>query len=276
MSEEKIKAASDLFRRLPPSQLDVNLNFAVQLLDEDTADELLETIDCPLKRRTCSESGKEYLISDNNRDGDSYRSPHSNKYEPAFPEGVRPTGKLRDLEIVANSLFQEYTNQYYEGGLSSSYLWENEDDENSFAGCVLIQKDGSGIRGCDKGVWDSIHVFQVTDNGDGTADYQVITTVILSIAMKQGKANSKLDLSGYMQRETESNGLKFTDFQRHIVNVGNVIQKQENSMTEQLQSVYFDKAREITRTLRDPQAGSKGLSNQLREEMTAALANMKR
>lgn len=273
-SDEKIKAASDLFRRLPPSKLEDNLKFACFLLDEDSAEDLLQIIDCPLKRRVCPETGKEFLISDHNRDMDSYRSPYSNNYVPEFAEGVRPSDQLRELEVVGNELFQEYTNQYFEGGLASVYFWDNED--NSFGGAILIQKDGSGIRGCEKGVWDSIHLVDVTDNGNGTADYHLISTVILSIEMKKGKANSELDLSGYMQRETRAKDLPISSFSKHIVNIGNLLQKQENSMTEQLQSVYFDKAREITRTLRDPQSGAKNMSKALADEMRAALANRRR
>lgn len=272
---EKIRAASDLFRRLPPSKLDENLKFACFLLDEDTSEELLQIIDCPLKRRTCPSTGKEFLISENNRDMDSYRSPYSNEYVPDFPDGIRPSDKLRELEVVANDLFQEYANQYFEGGLANAYFWDGESDD-SFGACVLIQKDGSGIRGCEKGVWDSIHMVEVNIRKDGTADYRLISTIILSIEMKKGKANNELDLSGYMQRETSANGLPVNNFTKHVVNIGNLLQKQENSMTEQLQSVYFDKAREITRTLRDSQSGAKNMSKALADEMRAALANRRR
>ena len=47
--------------------------------------------------------------------------------------------------------------RYYEGGISSVYLW---DLDHGFAGAILIKKAGdasSKIKGC----WDSIHVIEV-------------------------------------------------------------------------------------------------------------------
>jgi len=49
------------------------------------------------------------------------------------------------------------THRYFEGGISSVYLW---DLDHGFAGVVLIKKAGDGsemIKGC----WDSIHVVEV-------------------------------------------------------------------------------------------------------------------
>jgi len=68
-----------------------------------------------------------------------------------------PSDKLRELEIQANNAFAEYKTLYFEGGVSSVYLW---DLDHGFAGCVLIKKVGDGsdtIKGC----WDSIHVVEV-------------------------------------------------------------------------------------------------------------------
>ena len=81
--------------------------------------------------------GRRYLLCDYNRDGDSYRSPWSNKYEPALDDGFVPSEKLRMMEIEANDLFDAYRELYFEGGTSSVYLW---DLEKGFAGCFLIKK----------------------------------------------------------------------------------------------------------------------------------------
>ena len=139
MASEKVLAcALDLFRRLPPAQVENNLNFVAELLGDDpVADELLQSVDVPLSVETCPETKKDFLKCDYNRDGDSYRSPHSNKYVPALDDGITPPDHLRKMEIDANEIFQMYCEQYYDGGISSSYFWEVD---KGFAACILFKK----------------------------------------------------------------------------------------------------------------------------------------
>jgi hypothetical protein len=61
----------------------------------------------------------------------------------------------------------------------------------------MIWVDGSGLRGVTKGVWDSIHVVGVKVLDNNRAQYQLTTTIILSLATSQ----NSLDLSGYIQRQ---------------------------------------------------------------------------
>ena len=70
--EDQLKSSLDLMRRLPPSQIDKNLLFTLELIP-DLTDDLLTTIDVPLKTATDSKYDKDYLLCDYNRDGDSYR-----------------------------------------------------------------------------------------------------------------------------------------------------------------------------------------------------------
>ncbi|KAL9645937.1 hypothetical protein ABK040_001045 [Willaertia magna] len=267
---KQLECALDLFRRLPPVQLETNLSFVSELIP-NLADELLQTVDCPLKVRKCEETGKDFLICDYNRDGDSYRSPFSNKYYPTLEDGVLPRDDLRELEKKANDIFQMYCEQYYEGGISSVYFWEVEE---GFAASVLFKKDGSGLRGVEKGIWDSIHVIEVQEHEDNkTATYRLTTTIILSMSTQDGQ----LDLSGSVQRQEDMDATFDNAYNTHIVNMGNMIQKMENSLRTQLQNVYFDKAREITRTLRNPQSsGERKLQMNLQNELANALINRKR
>lgn len=46
-----------------------------------------------------------------------------------------PTERLRKLEIDANSAFDQYRDMYFEGGVSSVYLW---DLDHGFAGMLNI------------------------------------------------------------------------------------------------------------------------------------------
>lgn len=85
------------------------------------------------------------------------RSPWSNSYDPPLEDGTMPSESLRKLEIEANNAFDQYREMYFEGGVSSVYLW---DLNHGFAGVILIKKAGDGSRKI-KGCWDSIHVIEV-------------------------------------------------------------------------------------------------------------------
>ena len=107
-------------------------------------------------------TGKLYLLCDYNRDGDSYRSPWNNVYEPPLPDGFMPSDRLRQIEERMNIVFDSYRALYYEGGISSVYLWDLEADDGSFAACFLIKKEIlEPQRRVSQGNWDSIHVVQV-------------------------------------------------------------------------------------------------------------------
>lgn len=76
------------------------------------------------------------------------RSPWSNTYDPPLEDGSMPSERLRKLEIDANHAFDQYRELYFEGGVSSVYLW---DLDHGFAAVILIKKAGDGskkIKGC--------------------------------------------------------------------------------------------------------------------------------
>jgi capping protein (actin filament) muscle Z-line, beta len=94
------------------------------------------------------------LLCDYNRDGDSYRSPWSNQFDPPLDgeagvggigaggsegagEGAIPSERVRKMEVRANEAFDIYRDLYYEGGVSSVYFWNLDD---GFAGVVLLKK----------------------------------------------------------------------------------------------------------------------------------------
>ncbi|XP_045162763.1 F-actin-capping protein subunit beta-like isoform X2 [Mercenaria mercenaria] len=158
MADQQLDCALDLMRRLPPQQIEKNLSDLIDLVP-NLCEDLLSSVDQPLKIARCKTTGKDFLLCDYNRDGDSYRSPWSNSYDPPLDDGTIPSEKLRKLEIDANSAFDQYREMYFEGGVSSVYLW---DLDHGFAGVILIKKAGDGSRKI-KGCWDSIHVIEVQD-----------------------------------------------------------------------------------------------------------------
>ncbi len=137
--DEANKQHSDLLRRLNPKDTSANLQRICALVPSITED-LLTSVDQPLEVRRCKKTGRDYLICDYNRDGDSYRSPWSNEFEPALEEGedgTKPSERVREMEVRMNEAVDVYRELYYEGGVSSVYFWNLDD---GFAGVVLLRK----------------------------------------------------------------------------------------------------------------------------------------
>ena len=72
MTELQLDCALDLMRRLPPQQIEKNLSDLIDLVP-DLCEDLLSSVDQPLKIARDKTVGKDYLLCDYNRDGDSYR-----------------------------------------------------------------------------------------------------------------------------------------------------------------------------------------------------------
>ena len=90
MTELQLDCALDLMRRLPPQQIEKNLSDLIDLVRleipiiffqlihvscqvPDLCEDLLSSVDQPLKIARDKQVGKDYLLCDYNRDGDSYR-----------------------------------------------------------------------------------------------------------------------------------------------------------------------------------------------------------
>eukprot|EP01010_Urceolus_cornutus_P000851 NODE_1357_length_948_cov_28.156841_g1047_i0.p1 GENE.NODE_1357_length_948_cov_28.156841_g1047_i0~~NODE_1357_length_948_cov_28.156841_g1047_i0.p1 ORF type:complete len:258 (-),score=66.10 NODE_1357_length_948_cov_28.156841_g1047_i0:123-896(-) len=229
------EAALNLLRRMPPADLATDLRMIAALVP-DIIEDILADVDQPLKVETCPESKKRFLKCDYNRDADSFRSPWSNEYVPALPEGTKPSDRLREMELKANDIFSSYREAYFEGGISSVYFW---DLDEGFACAVLIKKEAEG------GGWDSIHVVEVQE-GAKASKYKQTSTIMLSIASKEAV---NLDICGALTRQNETE-LDVNDVQTHIVNIGNVVQEMENKLRNSVDQVYFGKAQEINSLLR--------------------------
>lgn len=235
-SDESYDAALNLLRRLDPKNVSENLNSLCKIAPE-LAEDLLSSVDQPLGIKTCKTTKKEYLTCDYNRDGDSYRSPWSGKYEPET-DGPTPSASLRKLEVLANDSFDIYRDLYYEGGVSSVYLWDQGDDDGNFAGVVLLKKTSPSSS------WDSIHVFEA-ESSRGNGVYRVTSTVILDL----GANSPKLSLSGNLTRQTERE-MAVDEPASHIANIGSIVEDVESKLRNQLQEVYFGKARDIVGQVR--------------------------
>ncbi len=127
----------------------------------------------------------------------SASSPWSNTYEPALEDGTLPTDRLRRLEVEANAAFDQYRQMYFEGGVSSVYLW---DLDHGFAGVILIKRAGDGARNI-KGCWDSIHVIEVQEKSTGrSAHYKLTSTVMLWLQTSR-PGSGTMNLGGSLTRQ---------------------------------------------------------------------------
>ncbi|AEO66115.1 eedf4df6-e91d-4eaa-a1a4-f57427c3914c [Thermothielavioides terrestris] len=283
-SPDPFDSALDLLRRLNPKHTSEHLNNIIALAPDLTED-LLSSVDQPLTVRRCKQTGRDYLLCDYNRDGDSYRSPWSNQFDPPLDEagvggvgaggsnegageGAVPGERVRKMEIKANEAFDVYRELYYEGGVSSVYLWNLDD---GFAGVVLLKKASPQNDSTSSGVWDSIHVFEASERGR-TSNYRLTSTVILSLATR-GASLGEVDLSGYMTRQVEQD-LPVENDESHIANIGRLVEDMELKMRNLLQEVYFGKAKDVVGDLRSIGSLSEGQRD--RETQRELIGSMRR
>ncbi|KAJ3288157.1 F-actin-capping protein subunit beta [Rhizoclosmatium sp. JEL0117] len=290
MSEEQFDLCLDLMRRLSPANTTANLARLVKLVGPELEDELFSAVDQPLTAAKCPVTNKDYLQCDYNRDEKSYRSPWSNEYDPPLTDGTHPSARLRKLEVAANDAFEVYRELYYEGGISSVYLWDT-DEKDVFAGVVLIKKgeeasaqnNGTSLtlasstvnndNTSDNGSWDSIHVIEVEEKGRA-AQYKLTSTVILQLAHGQ-QAIGELNLSGNMTRQAVHD-LPVEDAFAHVGNIGRIVEDMELKMRNALHEIYFGKTKDIANDLRSVQSLAEAKKQaSIQAELVGKLLNRK-
>jgi len=249
MSEDQqLNSALNLMRRMPPSSVENSLAGLIELVPDLTED-LLNHVDQPLKVMKDTKAGREFILCDYNRDGDSYRSPWSNFYFPPQDDGFLPSQALRKLEVEANEIFDTYRKLYFEGGQSSVYFFNtDEKDSKAFGSCFLIHKEVEATKGLESGWWDSIHVFEVVENKKSHFEYKLTTTVMVSMGVKS-KELGEVDLSGSMTQQ-DTKVLPVNDIQPHIANLGKMLEDMELKIRNSIEGIYIQKTREVVNGMR--------------------------
>lgn len=141
------------------------------------------------------------------------------------------------------------SNRYYEGGVSSAYLWDQDD---GFAGILLFKKT---LTSSNPSTWDSIHVFEATEPSSSNTPgkpqpthYKLTSTVILQLGAKS-EALGNVNLAGNLTRQVEMDVVAKDDGEQ-VVNVGKMVEDMEGKMRNLLQEVYFGKTRDVVGDLR--------------------------
>ncbi|CAH0515640.1 unnamed protein product [Peronospora belbahrii] len=256
-SDCSMTSCLNLMRRMRPEEIERDVYNLTRLLPS-FVDELYQRIDQPLQVAVDPTTGRKYLVCDYNRDGDSYRSPWTNQYDPLLDdgEGFYPSETLRNLEIQANEIFDAYRELYYQGGLSSVYMW---DLEPGFAACFLVQKDVLHQRFVEKGSWNSIHVIEVQESKDGLdqgrkkATYRLTTSVLLYMKVNRPELGH-LSLDGTLTRQAERT-MEYDDQFTHVSNMGRMVEDMEIDMRASLDGLYIAKTREVINGMRKLQQG---------------------
>lgn len=260
--EVKLNSAQNIMRRMPPASVVNSLAGLTELIPELTED-LLANIDQPLKVEKDTKANKSFIQCEYNRDGDSYRSPWSNEYFPAY-DGFLPNPTLRQMEASANALFDVYRKLYFDTGFSSVYFFETTEDANAsdFGACYLIHKDVDSTATLQKGSWDSVHVFEVNAINDKNVKenfvYKLTSTVMLGLILADDSVGSA-DLSGQMTIQ-ETKRFTMDKANSHLANMGSMLEEMELRIRNSIQTIYISKTRQVINSMRSS-------SNRIKEEV---------
>mmetsp|Transcript_107801 Transcript_107801/g.300521 ORF Transcript_107801/g.300521 Transcript_107801/m.300521 type:complete len:306 (+) Transcript_107801:91-1008(+) len=257
-SQESLRqtaAALNLIQRLPPQDLEENLDGFAKIAPH-LERSLAPYVTRPLRLKRDTERNRYFIACEYNCDGGTHRSPWSNRYFPP-PEGAaaeerlfRPPERLRRLEESSNEVFDAYKTSYYEGGVSSVYLWELEE---GFAGAFLIRKEltDDHCRG-GKGVWDAVHALEVRELPNSNyAEYKLASTVLLHLETTE-PGSGETELAGLVTRQAESRRdvRKQAGEDFHLLHIGRMIEEMEISIRQSLDSFYMAKQREVLNATR--------------------------
>lgn len=208
-----------------------------------------------IEKEIDTSNGREFLKCEYNRDGESYRSPWTNKYYPESPgEGAMyPSSDLLALEQKFNDVFQRYSMLYFDQGnaLTSVYLFDTS--ISGFGGCFLIKKEIGGGRTVKEGSWDSIHVVSVDleRQQEGKARYRVTSTVFLKMISVNPDSYGNLEIAGNLTRskdDTYNIDAKTFGDEFHIGNIGRLIEQNETEIRQEMDSIYINKTKQIVNT----------------------------
>jgi capping protein beta len=206
----KIIDCIQLIKKLPINQLDENIVAISNLIyeEDDLLNEFLQKVDNRTEISTEDSTG-DFIKCEQNREGDSYRSPNSNKYFPAMEGGRYPSQELRNLEVKLNKIFAHYARSYYSPtAICSCYCWEIGDTiEEGFEVGVIIKNKVNLEKEIDSGIWDSSNIVNVTfikEDGDKLkAVYKLTTSVSLQMYFDH-KTCGKINLSGTVSRQVNN------------------------------------------------------------------------
>lgn len=221
--DEKLKACLQILRKFQITKYKKVIDALTTIVyeDDDLLNDFLQKIDQPSEISKEDKNG-DFLICEYNREGDSYRSCISNTYYPATDDDVTsPSEEIREMEIIFNKLFSEYTRLYYGGAaICSCYCWQlGEKVEDGISVAVIIKNQVDSSKGVRGGSWDSSHLVVISfENKDDKiqVNYKLTSTVFFAADLKKGL--SLINLNGCITRLVRKNDFFSLKAQKQQVN----------------------------------------------------------
>lgn len=253
--EQATNAAISLLKRLPPQHLGKNIDALTQMVPF-LEKSLAPYISKPLELKLDPEVNKYFIACDFNFHDGSHRSPWTDSYLPDPGDKdknaalYRPNARLRQFEVQFNEVFDAYKTCYYEGGVSSVYIW---DLSEGFAAVFLLRKEMCQRKGIHNGVWDAIHVAEVRDTlHTNVIEYKLTSTVLVYIEVGASTETSKMELSAMVTKQKDDKKKRSRDSSEdaHIVNIGKLIEDCEAAIQQQLDKIFLAKSSEVLHTVR--------------------------
>ena len=255
-----IKECIQLNQLLPIMDIDKNIDAISSVIyeNDDLLNEFLQKVDNRIK--ICKDDPQgDFIICEQNRDGDNYRSPISNKYFPSTEEDAKyPSSELRNLEEKLNKMFKLYVKFYYNNSndaISSVYCWELEENiKNGFGVAVLIKNLINDNKNLNFGNWDSASIVTVTFTEEDEkikANYNLTATVNLAIKFDH-EICGKVGISGTIAKSSHYSKIvsDYVNDDSHVENIGVLVEDMENSIRNIMTNVYCKKSKEIIDTAR--------------------------
>ena len=255
-----ITSCIQIMQLMPIKNNSNNINRISSIIydDDNLLNEFLQKVDTRTEISTEDPKGK-FIKSEQNRYGDSYRSPLSNEYYPKINDGYFPSENLRKLEEKLNKMFKLYAKNYYnENTIISVYCWEfGKKISDGFGVGILIKNIIENEKGIKNGIWDSSNIISVEFSGEKgklKAKYNLVTSLMLNLTF-ENKICGKINLSGNLVRNARSveNVNVYVNDDSHIENIGVLVEDLETSIRNSLEVIYVMKTKEIIDSCRKNQ-----------------------
>lgn len=250
-----IKECIQLNQLMPIVDIDKNIDAISSAIyeNDDLLNEFLQKVDNRMKINKEDSEG-DFIMCEQNRDGDSYRSPFSNKYYPAAEDDAKyPSEPLRGLEVKLNKMFRLYAKSYYsQGALSSVYCWELGDNLKDGYGVSVLIKNNIDLesRKLKSGSWESSNLVTVTfqddPSGKKKAKYSLITSVNVVMVI-DNKICGHIVISGTVARSSHYSKIvkDYVNDEDNIKNIGVLIEDMEGGIRNSIEAIYCQKSKEI-------------------------------
>lgn len=283
----KLEAALDLLRRLPPQQTPQHLLQLSPLLSDQDYRLLQATIDLPPRIAQCKLTGRDFLVADYNTHDKAIRSPWSGQWQSNIGDSSEETlpaelsSELRQLEVVANQAFDTYRQLYFEGGVSSVYCWPlsaksegalpSDSAQSETAGTTQSEEcdtppsksddtppsksdDSTQHDTADKGSWAMAVLIQKHYDDDAQWDsFHVIEAKKKGDVHQYDLCSTVLlhlpTLNGHLTRQSQASVVNDT-IHGHVCQIGRMVEEAESRLRSNLQEIYFGKTHDIINELR--------------------------